>query len=98
MHFNDSSLFYFQNSWLKSLALTAAQWMEKNVLNNRNTSLFSRASLREYSDINADTDDEKRLQETENLLEEEWGEISDETKERNSENYDDSDSENNDFL
>ena len=72
--------------------------MKKNVLNNRNTSVFIRASLREYSNINADTDDEKRLQETENLLEGKWGEISDETKERSSENYDDSDSENNDFL
>jgi len=89
----------FQKSWLKSLALTAAQWMEKNISINSEKALPYNRSVREISslDCGALAEDEKHLRETENLLETEWNHNSDNDKNNSvfNENHDDSES---DFL
>ena len=93
-----SFFFSFQKSWLKSLALTAAQWMEKNVTINRGKGFPHNGSIREMSalDGGALAEDEKRLRETENLLETEWDQVTDSDKKFSA--LDDSESENSDFL
>ena len=72
--------------------------MEKNVTINRGKGFPHNGSIREMSalDGGALAEDEKRLRETENLLETEWDQVTDSDKKFSA--LDDSESENSDFL